>query len=319
MFKDRDHKIEIEYREYKLPNEFPILALFMGDYQYQQIDPANLPFFHFHNCIEIGICYECNKNLSVEGKNYTLSKGDFFFISPYSMHFATNAPDTVPENDCCEYLYLNPEVLLLDFYPNGLPNEMLWYKSSNVPHIFSKDTSPYLYSLTLSILEELRNQQEGYQYSTKGLLLAFMVEFTRSVVITTPSEFTRYQNMSALLPAIQYINQNYATKITVTQLAALCHMSTNHFRNLFIELMQQTPLKYINFLRLQKACELLYSTELTILDISMGVGFLSLSNFNSHFHEYLHTSPKQWRNNRRAIQKKNIRYSPFIKKQHVPS
>ncbi len=314
MYKERDRKIEIEYREYKLPQEFPILALFMGDYQYQEIDPSNPPFFHFHNCIEIGICYEGNKNLSVEGKNYTLSKGDFFVIAPYSMHFATNTPDTVPENDYCEYLYLNPEVLLLDFYPKGLPNEMLWYKSSNVPHIYSKYTSPYLYSLTLGILEELRLEQEGYKYAIKGLLLTFMIELTRSMIITSPAEFTRYQNMSVLLPAIIYINENYARKISISLLASLCHISTTHFRKLFFELMQQTPLKYINILRLQKACELLYSTELTILDISMGVGFVSLSNFNRHFHEYYHTSPKQWRNNRRAIQKKNIRYSPFIKK-----
>ena len=314
MFREHDHKTELEYREYKLSENFPIIALFSGEYIYQSINSSDLSFFHFHNCIEIGICYEGSKNLSVEGKNYILQANEFFIIPPYSMHFANNMPDVTPENDCCEYLYFNPEVLLLDFYPNGLPQEMFWYKTTNSPNIFSKKINSSLYQLLVSIFDELRKQNEGYKFAVKGLLLTFMVELTRTIGITSLTESTRYQNMSALLPAIHYIYDNYSTKISVSDLATLCYISTPHFRNLFYELMQQTPLKYINLIRLQKACELLRSTEYTILDISMSVGFPSLSNFNRHFHEYYHVSPKQWRNNRRAIQKKNIRYSPFIDK-----
>ena len=90
-------------------------------------------------------------------------------------------------------------------------------------------------------------------------------------------------------------------------------MSSHNFRNLFYNSMQQTPIKYLNKIRLQKACELLCSTEDTILDIAISVGFQSASNFYRHFRKFNNLSPIQWRNNRRAIQKKNYHYSPFLK------
>lgn len=313
MVKGHATKVELVYREYKLSSEFPVLALFPSEYIYQSFDSSVLTYFHFHNCIEIGMCLSGGKDLSVEGKHYTLNSEEFFIIPPYSMHFAGNLPNVSKDDDCCQYLYLDPEALLKEFYPNGLAPEMNWYKNSNLPYLFSRKNNEELYDLCTYLFEELRDHQKEYTYAVKGLFLSFFVTITRLIDTKENEESIRYQTMSSILPAIDYINKNYTQKIQLSDLAKNCYMSAAHFRSIFQDTMQQSPLKYLTSLRLQKACELLYSTEATILDIAMGVGFQSVSNFNRLFKESFQTTPTDWRNNRRAFQKKNIRYSPFLK------
>ncbi len=312
MVKGHGAKVELVYREYKLSTEFPVLALFPGEYVYQSFDSSTLTYFHFHNCIEIGMCLTGGKDLFVEDKHYTLNSEEFFIIPPYSIHFAGNLTNVSKDDDCCQYLYLDPEALLKEFYPNGLAPEMNWYKNSNLPYIFSKKKDQELYELCSYLFKELKDQQKEYTFAVKGLFLTFFAIITRIIDNHENKESTRYRTISAILPAIDYINKNYTQKIQITDLAKQCYMSTAHFRTVFQEAMQQSPLKYLTSLRLQKACELLYSTEATILDIAMGVGFQSVANFNRLFKDFFQTTPTNWRNNRRAIHKKYIRYSPFF-------
>lgn len=314
MVKEHSNKVELVYREYKLSSEFPVLALFPGEYIYQNFNSQALTYLHFHNCIEIGMCLSGGKDLFVEGKHYTLNPKEFFIIPPYSMHFASNLPHVLKEEDCCQYLYLDPNALLKEFYPNGLTSEMNWYKNSNLPYSFSEEKHPELYELCSYLFSELKERSREYPYAVKGLFLTFFVMITRLIDTKESEESIRYQTMSAILPAIHYMNKNYTQKIQISDLASHCYMSTTHFRTVFYKAIQQSPLKYLTSLRLQKACELLYSTEATILDIAMGVGFQSVSNFNRLFKDAFQTTPTNWRNNRRAIQKKNIRYSPFLTK-----
>jgi AraC-like DNA-binding protein len=53
--------------------------------------------------------------------------------------------------------------------------------------------------------------------------------------------------------------------------------------------------QYVNRLRINLACQLLMSGELTITDICYQVGFNNLSNFNRQFLLLKEMSPSRWR------------------------
>lgn len=59
--------------------------------------------------------------------------------------------------------------------------------------------------------------------------------------------------------------------------------------------MHTSPLNYLNTIRIMNACNLLRSTNHTILNISVMTGFSTLSNFNRHFNEMMKVSPKEYR------------------------
>lgn len=303
----KDSGLNLEYREYRLSDDFPILML--TPQNARRTAAYTSGHYHFHNCLEIGICYEGTHILSFENIEYTLSAGSFFILSPYSMHFLNHeSPDA---GNSCKYIYIKPDEILRDFYPLGLPEEMKWYQNSEVPFLFSREENTIMYNYLNLIVNELSNKESNYEFTIRGLVLSLMTELTRTLSTCSVPASSRYQNMPQVLPALKYIHDCHEKSISVPYLATLCNMSVSGFRTLFTELMSETPRQYLNRVRLQKACELLYSTEKTILDISIESGFQSLSNFYRAFNDYYDMAPKEWRDKKRTIQKKNIRHSPF--------
>lgn len=312
MFQYHGYSVELEYREYQLPESFPCMALLQGEFSFPAGRSGPLTFLHFHNCLEIGICYAGGKDLYVEDSHERFCTGDISIIPPYTIHISQNRQGQ--EGEDCEYLYFLPEELLKPFYPNGLPEHLLWY--SGTPSgscVFPKDRYPAIHQLIGSVLNELRQKRPGYHSAVRGLILALMVELSRiSSSENTGAAASRRRDMTPILPALEQISKQYATPITTGELADLCHLSPAQFGRTFKQLMMQSPAGYIRMVKLQKACELLYSTEKSILDIALESGFQSLSAFNRAFLQCYQKSPSKWRHEKCSVQKKNVKYSPFL-------
>ena len=299
--------LSLEFREYKLPDDFPVLVL----------SPDNVPAtglntthkYHFHNCIEIGFCLNSEHVLLFENHEYVLKPGDFFVLSPFSMHYVNHVKPT--DTLCCQYLYLKPEELLRDFYPLGLPEVMHWYKNSEAPFIFSKEMQLDIYRLLTMLLTEYHKQRNGYQYIIKGLFQTIMIALTRELSTHSGTNFQKYQDISLLLPALKRMHLEYSQPLNAAFLAEQCGLSQSSFRTLFRKHLGISHGAYLKRIRLQKACELLYGTELSILNISIESGFTSLTSFYQSFQEHYHISPKKWRDMYRSVQKKNISHSLF--------
>ena len=73
-------------------------------------------------------------------------------------------------------------------------------------------------------------------------------------------------------------------------------MSPASFRRKFKEAMGITPLDYIHAVRIERACGMLRTGNLSILEISLAVGFESISSFNRQFMTIMGVSPNQYRN-----------------------
>ncbi len=98
-----------------------------------------------------------------------------------------------------------------------------------------------------------------------------------------------------IAPALDYIEENYMQQFSIELLADLCHWSPTHFRRVFHDIMGTSPLDFINSTRISKACNLLRSTEESILNISEMVGFHSVSSLNRYFVKIMRMSPREYR------------------------
>lgn len=312
MQKDEERNIVLEYRYYDLPQDFPIIALLENNFVFKEDITPDITLMHFHNCIEISYCYAGDKIVFVEEKALDFSTGDISVIMPYAMHITKNRHFQSDRSfDKCEYLYFDPELMLHRFYPNGLPQEMKWYNFSNFNSVIKGNDNPQVAKCVIYILDELRYRKEGYEYSVCAMVLSLMIELSRIIPKPTDHEDSQHDTIMIISPALEYINYNYGQQIDMNHLADLCHMSLTHFRRCFKQQVKCSPSKYINSIRLRKACDLLDSTENTILDIVMAVGFESVSNFNRHFIETMNETPSQWRSKRCIVKKKNLKHSTF--------
>jgi AraC-like DNA-binding protein len=78
-------------------------------------------------------------------------------------------------------------------------------------------------------------------------------------------------------------------------LAELAGQSVSAFSRYFRRHTGVSFVRYVNQLRINLACQLLMSGELTITDICYQVGFNNLSNFNRQFLLLKDMSPSRWR------------------------
>ena len=79
-----------------------------------------------------------------------------------------------------------------------------------------------------------------------------------------------------LIEVMKYIRQNLHEPLTIEQLSRYAAYSPFHFIRIFKEQTGLTPQYYIASLRLQKAKELLMTTDLPVRDIAMELGYQSL-------------------------------------------
>ncbi|WP_342554278.1 AraC family transcriptional regulator [Paenibacillus sp. FSL R7-0652] len=293
----------IEYRHYSLPIDFPVLLLSGERWKISDIKSEHL---HFHNHMEIGICYSDGGVMEIKGECVPFRAGDVTFLPRYLPHTTYSSPNNASR---WAYLFFSPEELFQHAlkmpHGNMEPNLRTIRADRCVLH---KDQYPKVYTLASSIVEEIQQQSPFYRESAYGLLMSLYIELLRihagDELGSNPErkpEQAREQELQGrqpdlvISPALEFITRSYMMPVTIDELAELCHLSTTHFRRKFHEIMGTTPLDFLNSTRVEEACKRLKSTDASVLSISEQVGFRSISSFNRCFARLMGESPKAWR------------------------
>ncbi len=317
MQKEPKKAFTLEFRNYSLPLDFPVVALLRDKFSFPQI-AVDANHMHFHNCVEFGLCWKGEGVLAVEDQLHPYSTGDFTILPPYATHITYRVAGRTDAQS--EYLYCDPKLLLEGLSP-GFINCLSRFNNNtpDFPYVIHARDMPVAHTLFLEILAELRDCKPNYQEAVRGLFAAFIVSLLR--VLPPPQEKAQPTVLSrrifSLSGAVQYVQTHYAQQIPIEVLADVCFMSLTNFRRLFKTAMGCSPLQYITQVRIQKAQELLYTTELSVLDISLKTGFETLSTFNRHFLDIVGMPPMQWRKLCRNIPKKGYSYTDFVEEQRA--
>src|SRR5262245_43912926 len=91
------------------------------------------------------------------------------------------------------------------------------------------------------------------------------------------------------------IDRDYAEPVGIASLAAAAGYSHTHFIRAFDAAYGETPGLYRTRRRVERACELLRSVNLTVTEICMLVGFTSLGTFSRRFADIVGRSPSDYR------------------------
>ncbi|MEN8138860.1 MAG: AraC family transcriptional regulator [Bacteroidota bacterium] len=107
------------------------------------------------------------------------------------------------------------------------------------------------------------------------------------------SEANRDENR--LNKCIEYISENYHSKIELETISDIANLTPNSFCRYFKKRTTKTFSQYVSDVRLNKACQLLLETNNNIEVIAYESGYNSLSNFNNQFFRKFGFSPKEYR------------------------
>ena len=107
------------------------------------------------------------------------------------------------------------------------------------------------------------------------------------------------ENALLLLPALRrardLIDRDYAEPLDLDALAATAGVSKYHFLRSFAATYGTTPAAALAERRIERAQDLLRSTNLTVTEICWFVGYASLGSFSATFKRTVGMSPTAWR------------------------
>ena len=294
--KERD---KLEFRFYEIPQGESVLALYgeqwTGTYGHNDI------CMHFHNLLEIGYCYRGRGLLVLGEKEYVYEDGMVSAIPAHYPHI------TVSEDvDSWEFLFIDPEELLREVFPGDPRAQAEALRAVNRrAGLFSVAEQPEYAAAVRRILQEMRQKKPYQRELVQRLIQICLLELIRIQGAHGGAEERGLPPDSAslnqILPALRFIDEHYAGPIRAAELASCCGLSEPHFRRIFEDHINMTPMSYLNLIRIQKACKLMRKTDFPMEIIAADCGFPSLSTFTRNFRRFLDTTPYQWKLNRENL------------------
>ncbi|GAA1477233.1 helix-turn-helix transcriptional regulator [Nocardioides aestuarii] len=98
-----------------------------------------------------------------------------------------------------------------------------------------------------------------------------------------------------MLRARDLMDRSYAEPLDVPRLAAVAHLSPSQFGRVFKSVFGETPHRYLQRRRVERAMTLLRQTDRPVTQVAWDVGFASLGTFSRTFSTVVGCSPSEFR------------------------
>ncbi len=166
----------------------------------------------------------------------------------------------------------------------------------DVPPLIPKNSARTLVPICQQLIASYPAQGVSAVLEQQALLRQFLQHYVAlSPMLLTN---TRMQALMRVMPALEYIQQNYHEDIDRHVLAKRAHLATSRFHELFKQALHVTPILYRNRLRFQEARRLLESTKDPIQVVAEQVGFEDAFHFSRMFKQVYGMSPRAYRQNK---------------------
>lgn len=222
-------------------------------------------------------------NLYMNGKDYSLKKGDLFLITPgISVEYCSDSESP------WEYCWLG-------FHGTNVADYITQTGLSLDCPVRPFHLNP---SLITGILENLivtdRNilsdelDRIGYLYEFLALLVeSFYLENSEAM---TQNLLSKKHTISA----VSYIEKNYKT-VSISEIAEYLGLNRTYLHTLFKKEFNMSPQQYLIRYRLRRAAEDLSNTHTSIEEIAFQIGYQSVVSFYKAFKKLYGVSPDQYR------------------------
>lgn len=233
-------------------------------------------------------------------ERYSVSKGDVFVVSQYTAHGFAEADDL----RICNIMF-KPEMIFANIYnlrqSAGFqalfvvePQQLKSGRFESRMKLSSQDFTRVSERID-DMMSEYAERSDGWQTAMYSSFLRLCTRLSRC--------YEKSNEMSGsgamkLAKASAFIEKNYSRSISIGELARVAGYSERQLTRLFRETFSETPVSYITRLRMQKAQELLRSTDDTVGEIAWQCGYEDQNYFTRTFRKYTGFSPTEWRGRR---------------------
>lgn len=273
-------------------------SLYIPYTYYECVVPTYFPCvpLHWHDEFEINLILKGRGMFRCNDRSFEVSEGDIVIILPNKLHSISYIENEVMAYDT---IVFNRSLLC------GNSDDRCYTEC--LSDIFAEDAS-----ITLPI--STQNKDYTLMKEAASTIMNCAKENSGMADLLLKSELTRlfwliikncemhssrspYISDKNIKAALEYINKNYSSDLTIKELAENVHLSESYFMGKFKEITGMSVMEYVSAARIRAACRLLINSGCTAAEAAFEVGFRNLSNFNRQFKKAAGCSPREYRRN----------------------
>lgn len=248
---------------------------------------------HWHTALEIIVPMENWYDATVDDQNFHVLPGEILIIPSGALH-SLKAPESGTR-----FIFLFDVAAIATLHGFSQIESLF-----TPPQLISKATHPQIYDDVYRLLVQMRDEYFGEKEFAELSIFSLLLNL---FVIIGTNHLNSLNFFSSMRPAkqkvyttkfnnvMEYIDTHYMDDLSLDDVAAAADFSKFHFSRLFKQYTGFTFCDYIRHRKIRAAEELLNQPDLTITEVAMQSGFVSLSTFNRVFREFKHCSPTEYR------------------------
>lgn len=275
-----------DYKENKQHGtfDFPI--------EFYHVTPNHLRYnmpYHWHTECEIIRVIDGEFVLLIDNEKVIAQKNNILFINSGIFHGG------LPNNCIYECIVFDMKLLLKTNHNCSKEIYDIVNHNKLITHKFPSDLVA-LNSCCESLFESMKVKDIGYEFIAQGSLYYLLGIILKNKLYVknntqtkkTKEKFIQFKNVISL------IENEYKNPLSLDDLSKASGMSPKYFCRFFREMSSKTPMEYLNYYRIETACEKLLETELSVTEIALDCGFNDLSYFIKTFKKHKGLTPRKY-------------------------
>lgn len=244
-------------------------------------------FIHWHREFEVGRVLTGSLSYYIGNKFYHLEEGDCYFARSGILHGCRKMScdfesvvfdlDTIMNNNNSQVQEITKKIV----------------KQAKTP-VYYLQESPEICKIIETLIVNCRNDIRTHIMSIIGTLFLLFGWIDEHNLYEPEADELSTMQEERLQHVLSYIENNYDSQITLSDLADCIGMSPCYFTSFFTTNLHRSPINYLNYYRIEKACTLLLNSDNSVTDIAFQTGFNSSSYFVKMFKKYKGITPKQY-------------------------
>jgi len=273
---------------------FPIACYY--DRMSQDVVP-----WHWHSEWEALVIEHGTAIVSVDGQEYTIETGGGIFINSSVLHRVWDKGNT----DCrLRSVVFHPRLV------GGGIDSIFWQRyvqpvlsNAGLRCVLFTPGTAWNDDAIRHIMETWTvcvEEPSGYELLVRSSLSRFIF----LLLSHCPAEQTQptekaLRKEGRIKAMLKFVQEHIREELTIAGIAQSAAISESECLRCFREMLGTTPIRYVRQVRIQRALELLESTDLKIAEIAVLCGFQEMSYFSKTFREAKGCTPKEYRRIRR--------------------
>ncbi len=278
----------------------PIKISYSPHPQNEKLEPHHICSLHIHDEIEL-LYIESGKFHCLAGTEELIAeKGDIIYLASRVPH----ATRTLANGTFSSMLQFST-ISFIETKENISKYLYRFINMGEIPSMVFKANTPENEALSnymRLIFIESYEKNNGYESFIKSGIHSILGFLYRNNILLNADTYFNFKYVDKVLPALSYIDSNYAEQLTLEQISEHLNLNTYYFCRLFKKATNSTFTEYLNFVRVCKSEKLLTSSSMSVSDISLDVGFSSVSYFNRVFKRFKGCSPNEYKKIKYKIQ-----------------